>query len=177
MQRLLVANRGEIAVRILRACRAAGLSSVAVYSEADRDAPHVALADQACCIGPASATESYLRAANILEAAHKTGADAIHPGYGFLSENADFAQQCAEAGLIFVGPPADVMRKVGDKIAAKRIMEAAGVPVVPGYNGDEQSEPQLQAEATRIGAPLLIKAAAGGGGRGMRVVRDLDSFA
>ncbi|HZO91253.1 MAG TPA: acetyl-CoA carboxylase biotin carboxylase subunit [Chthonomonadaceae bacterium] len=176
MQRLLIANRGEIAVRILRACREAGISPIAVYSEADREALHVALADAAYPIGPAPATESYLRIENLLHAAQQAGADALHPGYGFLSENADFAQACAEAGITFVGPPAEVIRLLGDKIAAKKRMEAAGVPIVPGYNDDDQSNRRLRQEAKQIGTPLLIKAAAGGGGRGMRVVDAIEEF-
>ena len=177
MKRLLIANRGEIAVRIIRACRETGVSPVAVYSEADRNALHVTLADAAVCIGPAPAAESYLRIDNLLAAARSSGADALHPGYGFLSERAEFAQACADAGIVFVGPGAEVIRLLGDKIAAKRTMQAAGVPTVPGYNGDNQSEAHLQTQADAIGIPLLIKAAAGGGGRGMRVVRDLADFA
>jgi acetyl-CoA carboxylase biotin carboxylase subunit len=176
MKRVLIANRGEIAVRIIRACREAGLSPIAVYSEADRYAPHVALADAAFLLGPAPAAESYLRVDTLLEAARRAGADAIHPGYGFLSENAAFAQAVADAGLNFIGPPAKVIRLLGDKGAAKRLMEAAGVPVVPGYNDADLSDTRLRAEAKQIGAPLLIKARAGGGGRGMRVVSDLDDF-
>jgi 3-methylcrotonyl-CoA carboxylase alpha subunit len=176
MKRLLIANRGEIAVRIIRACREAGISPVAVYSEADRDARHVALADITFCIGPGPAAESYLRIEKILDAAQALGADAIHPGYGFLSENADFSDACANAGLTFVGPPGDVIRKLGDKIAAKQIMQAAGVPVVPGYNESEQTDDRLRVAAETIGTPLLIKAAAGGGGRGMRRVDDLTDF-
>ncbi|HLK60598.1 MAG TPA: acetyl-CoA carboxylase biotin carboxylase subunit [Chthonomonadaceae bacterium] len=176
MKRLLIANRGEIAVRILRACREVGVSPIAVYSEADRNAPHVALADAAVCIGPASAAESYLRIDHLLAAARQTEADAIHPGYGFLSERAEFAQACADAGITFVGPSAAVIRLLGDKIAAKQTMQAAGVPTVPGYNGDDQSDARLEREAAQIGTPLLIKAAAGGGGRGMRIVQDRTDF-
>jgi 3-methylcrotonyl-CoA carboxylase alpha subunit len=176
MKRLLIANRGEIAVRIIRACREAGITPIAVFSEADSEALYVSLADAAYCIGPGPATESYLRIDRILEAAQRAGADAVHPGYGFLSENAAFAQACAEAGLTFVGPPAEVIRRLGDKSAAKRLMADAGVPVVPGYAGEEQAEKRLRKEAGAIGTPLLIKAAAGGGGRGMRVVRDLSAF-
>jgi 3-methylcrotonyl-CoA carboxylase alpha subunit len=176
LTRLLIANRGEIAVRIIRACREAGISPVAVYSEADRDALHVALADLALPIGPAPATESYLHIPNLLQAARLAGADAIHPGYGFLSEKAGFAEACAEAGFVFVGPPSDVIRRLGDKIEAKRLMERAGVPIVPGYNGANQSNARLKREARQIGAPLLVKAAAGGGGRGMRVVNVLEDL-
>lgn len=177
LRKLLVANRGEIAVRIFRACREIDLPTVAVYSEPDAGAPHVALADEALCIGPGPASESYRRPAALLDAARQTGADALHPGYGFLSENADFAQACEEAGLTFVGPPSDVIRLLGDKSRAKRLMLEAGVPTVPGYNDEDQSDARLQAEAAQIGVPLLIKAAAGGGGRGMRVVSDLAVFA
>ncbi len=174
MKRLLIANRGEIAVRIIRACRECGIVPIAVFSEADRDGLPVALADMAVPIGAGPARESYLSIERILDAARIAGADAIHPGYGFLSENADFAAACVEAGLTFVGPPASVVRLLGDKIAAKRLMAEAGVPVVPGYNGDDQSMERLKAEAAQIGLPLLIKAAAGGGGRGMRVVRQAE---
>lgn len=149
---------------------------IAVFSEADRGALHVSLADAAFCIGPGPAKESYLSGDNILRAARLANADAIHPGYGFLSENADFAQHCTEAGLTFVGPPAQVIRLLGDKIAAKRLMAQIGVPLVPGYNGDDQSDARLHQEAMQIGMPLLIKAAAGGGGRGMRVVRHEDDL-
>lgn len=173
IKRLLIANRGEIAVRIICACREAGVSPVAVFSEADRGALHPALADAAVCIGAAPAGESYLRGDRIIEATQKTGADAIHPGYGFLSENAEFAAQCREASLCFVGPPADVIRRLGDKSEAKRLAQQAGVPTVPGYIGDDQSDERLTREAEQIGAPLLIKARAGGGGRGMRRVDDL----
>ncbi|HVK04571.1 MAG TPA: acetyl-CoA carboxylase biotin carboxylase subunit [Armatimonadaceae bacterium] len=176
MNRLLIANRGEIAVRILRACREHGVSPVGVYSEADRDAAHVALCDAALCIGPGPAAESYLRVDALVEAARRLGADAVHPGYGFLSENAAFAQACAEAGLTFVGPPASVIRTLGDKIAAKQLMAGAGVPVVPGYRGEDQGDARLRAEAEVVGTPLLLKAAAGGGGRGMRRVDDLAEF-
>jgi 3-methylcrotonyl-CoA carboxylase alpha subunit len=154
-----------------------GIETVAVYSDADRDAVHVALADVAVPIGPGPASESYLRIDKIVDAAKATGADAIHPGYGFLSENANFARACVDAGIVFVGPPASVIELLGDKSAAKKLMEEAGVPVVPGYHGDDQSEKRLLDEARAIGVPLLIKAAAGGGGRGMRVVRDLSQFA
>ncbi len=174
--KVLIANRGEIAVRIARACREAGLACVAVYSDADRGAPHVALADAAVRLGPAPAAESYLNIDRLLDAAQRSGADAVHPGYGFLSENADFAAACEAAGLIFIGPPSGVIRLLGDKIAAKDRMASAGVPVVPGYRGEDQAASRLQAEAERIGTPLLIKAAAGGGGRGMRVVEALGTF-
>jgi 3-methylcrotonyl-CoA carboxylase alpha subunit len=174
---LLVANRGEIAVRVFRTARAMGLRCIAVHSEADAAAMHVAMADEAICIGPPPATESYLRIDRILEAARRTGAEAIHPGYGFLSENAAFAEACAAAGIMFVGPPASAMRAMGGKASAKALMAAAGVPLVPGYHGDEQAPALLAAEAARIGFPVLIKASAGGGGRGMRVVNEAGEFA
>jgi 3-methylcrotonyl-CoA carboxylase alpha subunit len=176
IHKVLIANRGEIAVRVIRACREMGIAAVAVYSDADRDAPFVALADEAYPLGPAPASESYLNISKILGVAAKARTDAVHPGYGFLSENAGFAQACAEAGLIFIGPPADVIRLLGDKIRAKALMAKAGVPLVPGYYGDNQSDARLLAEAEKIGAPVLIKASAGGGGRGMRVVRSLETF-
>ncbi len=174
---LLIANRGEIACRIIRTCRAMGVRSVAVYSEADRDAVHVGLADEAVCIGPAEARLSYLDIGAILDAARETGAEAIHPGYGFVAENADFASACAAAGLTFVGPSPAAISRMGSKIEAKAVAEAIGVPVVPGYYGDDQSDQNLAAEAQRLGAPLLIKASAGGGGRGMRRVDDIADFA
>jgi acetyl-CoA carboxylase biotin carboxylase subunit len=176
VKRLLIANRGEIAERLIHACREYGISPVGVYSEADRDAPYVAQADAAVCVGPGPAGESYLNAAAILEAAKTLEADALHPGYGFLSENAEFADACAAAGLTFVGPPGAVIRSLGNKSAAKQWVSQAGVPVVPGYSGDDQTEERLAAEAERIGLPLLIKAAAGGGGRGMRLVTDMEQF-
>ena len=149
---------------------------MAVYSDADRDSPHVRLADAAVCLGPGPATESYLRADAVLEAAKSLQADAIHPGYGFLSENASFADACVAAGVTFIGPPGRVIRALGDKIGAKNTMQAAGVPCVPGYNGDNQDDDVLLAQAQRIGAPVLIKASAGGGGRGMRRVDELTEF-
>jgi 3-methylcrotonyl-CoA carboxylase alpha subunit len=173
---LLVANRGEIACRVLRTARRLGLRTVAVYSDADERALHVELADEAVRIGPAAARESYLSIPAIIEAARRSGAEAIHPGYGFLSENADFATACAQAGIAFVGPPAAAIRAMGSKIAAKRMMEAAGVPLVPGYHGDDQGAAELESHAARIGYPLLIKASAGGGGKGMRVVQAAGEF-
>jgi 3-methylcrotonyl-CoA carboxylase alpha subunit len=175
--KLLIANRGEIACRIMRTAKRMGLRTVAVYSDADRDAMHVALADQAVLIGPAPAKDSYLHSDAILDAAQTTGAEAIHPGYGFLSENADFAQACADAGLVFVGPSAATIRLMGSKAAAKALMESSGVPVVPGYHGEDQSIETLQAAADRIGYPVLVKASAGGGGRGMRLVGKADELA
>ncbi|MBU6336975.1 MAG: acetyl-CoA carboxylase biotin carboxylase subunit [Acidobacteria bacterium] len=173
---LLVANRGEIACRVIRSARAMGLRTVAVYSEADAGAPHVELADTAVPIGPAPAAESYLDGEKIIEAARKTGAGAIHPGYGFLSENAAFAQACADAGITFVGPSPEAIAAMGDKAAAKRMMEAAGVPTVPGYSGEEQDDAVLIEKARETGFPLMVKAAAGGGGKGMRLVEDEGSL-
>lgn len=174
---MLIANRGEIAVRIARTLRAMGIGVVAVYSEVDRTALHVQVADEAYCIGPAPALKSYLNIPAVLDAAKQSGAEAIHPGYGFLSENAAFAQAVADAGLVFIGPPAEAIRTMGDKAGAKRLMEAAGVPTVPGYTGDDQADTTLIAAAERIGFPLLIKAVAGGGGMGMREVHDAADFA
>ncbi|MCU0983530.1 MAG: biotin/lipoyl-binding protein [Acetobacteraceae bacterium] len=174
---VLVANRGEIAVRVFRTARAMGLRCIAVHSEPDASAMHVAMADEAICIGPAPAAESYLRIDRILEAARRTGAEAIHPGYGFLSENAAFAEACEAAGVVFVGPPAAAMRAMGGKASAKALMAAAGVPLVPGYHGEDQAPALLAEEAARIGYPVLIKASAGGGGRGMRVVARAEEFA
>jgi len=168
---LLIANRGEIACRVIRTARAMGLRTVAVYSEADRDAVHVSMADEAVLLGPARARDSYLNVERVLEAARKTGAEAIHPGYGFLSENAEFAQACADAGLVFVGPTAAMMTAMGSKSGSKLLMEKAGVPLVPGYHGEAQDDATLAAAAEKAGYPVLVKASAGGGGRGMRVVR------
>ncbi|WP_186425389.1 acetyl/propionyl/methylcrotonyl-CoA carboxylase subunit alpha [Cupriavidus metallidurans] len=169
---VLVANRGEIAIRIMRTARRLGLGTVAVYSEADRHSPHVASADRAVCIGAAAPRESYLNIAAIIAAARTAGADAVHPGYGFLAENAEFADAVTEAGLVFVGPPASAIRAMGNKAEAKRLMLAADMPCVPGYQGEAQDDKTLLAEAGRIGFPLMVKAAAGGGGRGMRLVPD-----
>ncbi|MFO7787992.1 MAG: biotin carboxylase N-terminal domain-containing protein, partial [Halospina sp.] len=173
---LLIANRGEIAARIIRTARRMGLRTVAVYSEADREAPFVTAADQALPIGPASARESYLDPERILQAARDTGADLIHPGYGFLSESTELARRCEAEGVRFVGPGTDAIAAMGDKTAAKRLMEEAGVPLVPGYHGDDQSLDHLESEAQRIGLPILIKASAGGGGKGMRVVREFSEL-
>ena len=174
---VLVANRGEIAVRVLSEARSTDLRAIAVYSEADADSEHVRVADEAVCIGPADAAKSYLNAEAILQAARRTGAEAIHPGYGFLSENAAFARAVHDAGLVWIGPPPDAIEAMGDKARAKALMEAAGVPVVPGWRGEDQSDETLAAKADEIGYPLLIKAVAGGGGRGMRIVRDRAAFA
>ncbi|MFM2148753.1 MAG: hypothetical protein RLZZ187_1059 [Pseudomonadota bacterium] len=171
-QTLLIANRGEIACRVIRTARRMGLRTVAVFSDADAEALHVAEADTAIRIGPAPARESYLNIATILDAARATGAEAIHPGYGFLSENAEFAEACAAAGLVFVGPPPAAIRAMGSKAAAKALMETAGVPLVRGYHGADHSDATLRAAAARIGFPVLVKASAGGGGKGMKVVRD-----
>jgi 3-methylcrotonyl-CoA carboxylase alpha subunit len=171
LRRLLIANRGEIAWRIMRTCRRLGIHSIAVYSEADRGALHVRMADEAVCIGPAPARESYLDADAVIRAARESRADAIHPGYGFLSENAAFAEACESVGIRFVGPPACAIRAMGLKHEAKTIVSKAGVAVVPGYMGDDQTESVLKREAQRVGFPLLVKAVAGGGGKGMRVVR------
>jgi 3-methylcrotonyl-CoA carboxylase alpha subunit len=174
---ILIANRGEIACRVIRTAKRLGIRTVAVYSDADAGALHVALADEAHHIGPAPARESYLVAERILEVARLSGARAIHPGYGFLSENAGFAEACSNAGIVFIGPPVGAIRAMGSKSAAKEIMGAAGVPLVPGYHGHEQGADFLQGEADRIGYPLLIKASAGGGGKGMRVVASSADFA
>jgi len=174
--KILIANRGEIACRIIRTARRLGIRTVAVYSDADVGSLHVTLADEALRIGPASARESYLCPGLILEAARRSGAQAIHPGYGFLSENADFAEACTLAGLVFIGPPTGAIRAMGSKSAAKQIMEEAAVPLVPGYHGEDQEPGLLRAAADRIGYPVLIKASAGGGGKGMRVVLGTAAF-
>src|SRR4249919_3602691 len=174
--KILIANRGEIACRVIRTARRLGIRTVAVYSEADADAQHVRQADEAYCIGGPRPQDSYLRDDAIIEVAKQSGAQAIHPGYGFLSENADFADAVEAAGIAFIGPPGASMRKMGSKAGAKDLMSAAGVPVVPGYTGEEQSLEKLQAEADRIGYPLMIKAAHGGGGKGMRIVRAAGEF-
>ncbi len=168
--KILIANRGEIACRIIRTAQALGYRTVAVYSEADAQALHVTMADEAVCIGPAPVRESYLNVAALLAAARSTGADAVHPGYGFLSENDGFAQACLDAGLVFIGPDPQAILKMGNKAGAKRLMLAAGVPCVPGYQGTDQSDATLLAKAGEIGFPIMVKAAAGGGGRGMRLV-------
>ncbi len=174
--KILIANRGEIACRVIRTARRMGIATVAVYSDADARSQHVLAADEAYRIGPAPARESYLRGDAIIAVAARSGARAIHPGYGFLSENEDFAEACARAGIVFVGPPANAIRAMGSKSAAKALMEKAHVPLVPGYHGDEQDPVFLGKEAARIGFPVLIKASAGGGGKGMRIVQKLDDF-
>ena len=175
--KLLIANRGEIACRVIATARRMGVRTVAVFSEADRGARHVRLADEAVLIGPPPARESYLDIARILEAAQSSGAEAIHPGYGFLSENEHFADACAHAGVVFVGPPVGALRAMGSKAAAKALMQAAGVPLVPGYHGDDQDPGRLQAEADGVAYPVLIKPSAGGGGKGMHVVERSADFA
>ena len=167
--KILIANRGEIALRVIRACRELGIRTVAVYSQADRDSLHVRFSDEDVCIGPPAGRESYLNIPRIIAAAEITGADAIHPGYGFLAENAEFAEICERSGLVFIGPTADQIRRMGDKAEARRAMIEAGVPVVPGSEGAIETAEDARAEADRIGYPVIIKAAAGGGGKGMRV--------
>ncbi len=177
MRKLLIANRGEIARRIIRTAQRMGIETVAVYSDADSNAPHVREATQAVHIGASPAAESYLRSEIILQAAHKTGADAVHPGYGFLSENVSFAESCADAGVTFVGPPPSAIKAMGLKDQAKKLMKLAGVPIVPGYQGDDQTLERLQRAAVATGFPILIKAIAGGGGKGMRLVTRAEDFA
>ena len=177
IRRLLVANRGEIALRVIRACRELGIESIAVYSDADVTARHVAAADAAVRIGPAPAVESYLNIPAIIEAARTSGADAVHPGYGFLSERAEFAAACEKAELIFVGPPAEAIERMGSNIGARALMEKAGVPVVPGRTPADQSDEGVSAAAHQIGFPVLVKASAGGGGKGMRIAADAQQLA
>lgn len=174
--KVLVANRGEIAVRIIRACRELGVETVAVYSECDKDALHTQLADEAICVGPAKAADSYLNMTNIISAAVMSGAQAVHPGFGFLSENAKFARMCAECGLKFIGPAPEAIDKMGDKAMARETMKKAGVPIVPGSDGPVPTIEEAILEAGKIGYPLLVKAASGGGGRGMRIVRHEDEL-
>ena len=176
-QRILIANRGEIACRVIRTCRRLGIETVAVYSEADADAQHVRLADQACPIGGPRPADSYLRGDAIIEVARTAGAQAIHPGYGFLSENADFARACAEAGIVFIGPKPESIEAMGSKAEAKALMSRHDVPLVPGYHGENQDAGHLAEQAAPTGFPLMIKAAAGGGGKGMRIVREEGDFA
>src|SRR3954466_7315096 len=174
---LLIANRGETACRVIRTAKAMGLDTVAVYSEADREALQVAMADEAVVLGPARARDSYLNIERMIGAAKKSGAEAVHPGYGFLSENAEFAQACADAKLVFVGPTAAMMTAMGSKSGSKMLMEKAGVPLVPGFHGEAQDETTLADAAEKIGFPVLVKASAGGGGRGMRIVRSAAELA
>ena len=174
-EKVLIANRGEIALRILRACREMGIETVAVHSKADAELKHVLLADESVCIGPAPSSESYLNMPAIIASAEVTNADAIHPGYGFLSENADFAERVEQSGFTFIGPRAETIRMMGDKVEAIKAMKAAGIPCVPGSDGPLSTDPdEIRATAERIGYPVIIKAAGGGGGRGMRVVRSAD---
>ncbi|MEK7834204.1 MAG: biotin carboxylase N-terminal domain-containing protein, partial [Acidobacteriota bacterium] len=170
-KKILIANRGEIACRIIWACRELGIKTVAVHSEADRDSLHIRFADEAVCIGPAPSSKSYLNIPQIIAAAEITNVDAIHPGYGFLSENAHFAEVCKECNITFIGPSPNAIRMMGDKSEAKKTMKAAGVPVTPGSDGLIEDEETAISEAERIGYPVLIKATAGGGGRGMRIAR------
>ena len=173
---LLVANRGEIACRVFRTAASLGIRTIAVYSEADADALHVQMADDAVCIGPAAAVESYLNIEKVIAAAVASGAQAIHPGYGFLSENPAFAQACLDANIVFVGPPVAAIEMMGSKMASKQLMEDAGVPILPGYHGANQAEDFLAQQADLVGYPLLIKASAGGGGKGMRLVSSATEF-
>lgn len=175
-RRILIANRGEIACRIIASARSMGIGTVAVFSDADRQALHTQLADEAIHIGESPAAQSYLLGERIIEAAQRSGAEAIHPGYGFLSENADFARLCAAAGLVFIGPPADAIEAMGSKARAKALMGDAGVPLIPGYHGDDQSDDTLRREASAMGFPVLLKATAGGGGKGMRAVHSAGDF-
>ena len=175
--KILIANRGEIAVRLVRACRELGVASVAVYSEADRCALHVRLADEAYLLGPAPSRDSYLRGERVLELARAAGADAIHPGYGFLAENAEFAETCVASNIAFIGPTAAQIRVMGDKAAARKAMQDVGVPIVPGTPGPVEDVEQALEFAREIGFPVIIKAAAGGGGKGMRVAKSEEEFA
>ncbi len=174
--KVLIANRGEIALRVIRACKELGIGSVAVYSEADRDALHVRFADEAVCIGPASSAKSYLDYRRIIAAAEVSGADAIHPGYGFLAENAEFAEVCGENGIAFIGPSPDAINRMGDKSLAKKTMTAAGVPVTPGSDGPVETLEDARNVAAKVGYPVILKASAGGGGKGMRVAKDEDAI-
>ncbi len=172
-KKILIANRGEIAVRIIKACNEMGISTVAVFSEADRNSLHVISADEALCIGPAPAIDSYLNIDRIMEAAKKTGAEAIHPGYGFLAENADFVKRCEEEGIVFIGPNSKAMQLVGDKVRSRQTMEKAGIPIIPGMMEILSAMAEYKTEAQRIGFPVMIKASAGGGGKGMRIVHNM----
>ncbi|SDI37415.1 biotin carboxylase /acetyl-CoA carboxylase carboxyltransferase subunit alpha [Alteribacillus persepolensis] len=175
-KRILIANRGEIAVRVIRACRELGIETVAVHSEADKEALHVLMADEAYCVGPNASTESYLKKTNLIATALKTGADAIHPGYGFLSENAEFAEICADHDIVFIGPSAEAISKMGAKAVARETMEQAGVPIVPGTDGIIENEQEALKTAEEIGYPVIVKATAGGGGKGMRVAEGPDDL-
>src|SRR2546430_7771793 len=175
-QKILVANRGEIALRVICACKELGISTVAVYSEADRNSLHVRFADEAVCIGPARSSESYLNIPQVISAAEITNVDAIHPGYGFLSENANFGKVCEASEITFIGPRPEIIEMMGEKDRARREVKTAGLPTVPGSDGIVEGEEQLAKEAARIGYPLILKASAGGGGRGMRIVRKQDEL-
>ncbi len=176
IKKILIANRGEIALRIIRTCKEMNIKSVAVYSSADKDSLHVRFADEAVCIGPASSTESYLNIPRIIAAAEITNSDAIHPGYGFLAENADFAEICIDSNLEFIGPTPSMIRAMGDKSLAKDTMKAAGVPIIEGSDGIVNSIEEAEEISVRIGFPIIMKASAGGGGKGMRIVRSLDEL-
>ena len=176
IRKILIANRGEIALRIVRACRELGIQTLAVYSEADEQSLHVQLADEAICIGPAPSNESYLRADRILSAAEIADVDAIHPGYGFLSENAEFAEQCESCNITFIGPKSETIRKMGDKARARDTMQKAKVPIIPGSEGSISNEKDALKIAQKIGFPVIIKAVSGGGGRGMRIAHNAVTF-
>ncbi|MFL5506602.1 MAG: biotin carboxylase N-terminal domain-containing protein, partial [Gemmatimonadales bacterium] len=175
-KKVLIANRGEIALRIIRACRELGVETVAVYSEADRESLHVRFADDDVCIGPAPARDSYLKIPRLIAAAEITGADAIHPGYGFLAENAEFAETCRASNITFIGPTGDQIRQMGDKATARRLAQEAGVPTVPGSPGTIEDPDEALAFASEMGFPVIIKATAGGGGKGMRIALDAEQF-
>ncbi|RLF25370.1 MAG: acetyl-CoA carboxylase biotin carboxylase subunit, partial [Thermoplasmata archaeon] len=175
-KKILIANRGEIAIRVIHACKEMGIETVAVYSKVDEKAPHVNLSDESVNLGDPTPSESYLNIGKIIEAAEKKGAEAIHPGYGFLAENPDFAQACRDSGLKFIGPDARVIALMGDKIKAKKTMEKAGVPIIPGYHGLKQDTKILVKEGKKIGFPLLVKAVAGGGGKGMKIVHSEENL-
>ncbi len=177
LKKVLIANRGEIAVRIIRACRELGISTVAVYSQVDKDALHVKLADEAVCIGPGKVTKSYLNIKNILEAACLTGADSIHPGFGFLSENSHFAKMCEEIGIKFIGPSYQMLAWMGNKAKAKEMMKKQQVPIIPGSDGVVESFQEAKRIAKNVGYPILLKASAGGGGKGIRIVEEEESLA
>ena len=172
MNKILIANRGEIAVRIIRACKEMNIKTVAIYSEADKESLHTKLADEAICIGPAESNKSYLNIKNIIEAAYITGADSIHPGFGFLSENAQFAKICRESNIKFIGPSAEVIETLGNKSNAKEMMKKAGVPVIPGSDGSVKGLKEAKKIANEIGYPVMLKAAAGGGGKGIRIANN-----
>ena len=172
-KKILIANRGEIALRALRACKELDLKTVAIYSSGDKELKHLRLADETVCVGPASPLESYLNIPSILSAAEVTGSDAIYPGYGFLAEDADFAERCEASGFVFIGPSSNVIRQMGDKITAKGLAEDSNIPIVPGYKGEiPEAEDAIKKIAAGVGYPMMIKASAGGGGRGMRVVQE-----